>query len=340
MDILNELKVPNPPTIPALAAKHNTSRTSVYRWKNDEERLLNLMKQEGKGNSKRVSSSSHVTKSTTKRKSNNEEYTAAEKLAVVRQLKGDNPPSVKSLADKVGANHRSIYRWKKDEAKLIRLVEQEGKGLTKRASGDPLLRIKEALKLFHTNVYANNVNQGEKPAVSITGTSIATKARQIRDEMLAQHAISPFLSDEEVESMKKFNASTSWGRKLIHKFEWKGSSADESVAAAMLVETKGGKGTTQPIVVPKLPPMETIKKPAADTNVSKSSSPTMADLKREITLLKKKLNAAENKVKKLTEENIKLKSSGSLPPAIGIDQMMMNEEAAASQDVGETTFHV
>ena len=257
---------------------------------------------------------------------------------MVRQLKGDNPPSVKSLADKVGANHRSIYRWKKDEAKLIRLVEQEGKGLTKRASGDPLLRIKEALKIFHTNVY-DNVNQGEAPAVSITGTSIATKARQIRDEMLAQHAISPFLSDEEVESMKKFNASTSWGRKLIHKLEWKGNSADESAAAAMLVETKGGKGSTQSIVVPKLPPMESIKKPAAG-NVRKSSSPTMADLKREITLLKKKLNAAENKVKNLTEENTMLKSSGGLPPAIGINQMMMNEEAAASQDVGETTVRV
>ena len=318
LDILEELKGPVKISVPDLAAKHNTSRTSIYRWKNDEERLLNLMIKDGKGGNKR---SSQISKEIVQeqeqppqkqqRKSNNEEYTAAEKLAVIRELKGKNAPSVRTLAEKVGANHRSIYRWKKDEARLIQLVEQDGRGDVKRSGGDPLLRIKEGLKIFAA---AN----GDKP---LTGTMIATKAKQIRTEMLAQHELTPYLTAEEVKGMKDFTGSTSWGRKIVQKYGWKGGVGASDAAVTdeqgkAEAAAAGDDGETTAEMLPtaiKLPTISEISKVAKTKRRAKKAAKSggeddVSDLKREITTLKKKLHDSEMKVMKLTLESSNLKS--------------------------------
>ena len=276
-------------TVPNLAAKHNTSRTSIYRWKKDMPRLMKLAKQEGKGQYKRVS---------LKRKMYNEEYTAAEKLAVVRELKSENPPSVRLLAQQYGANHRSIYRWRKDEARLIKLVELEGKGECKRAGDDPLVRVKDALQRFY---HSNYQDDGEQ--LPLTGTTIAAKAKQARDDLLAQHAISPFLNKEEVKALTEFTASTSWGRKIAHKFGWKNANVTGATASD---STSAAAGTVRP--------NESGLSPGAAVSLGRKPREILAtnqkkmrmqiqDMKLEINKLKRQVTRADEKATKWAIEN-------------------------------------
>ena len=341
--ILKELEGPNPPKIPALAAKHNTSRTSIYRWKNDEARLNVLLRRDGKGSSKRVSKDDDEFK--VKRKSYNEEYTAAEKLAVVRELKKEGGPSVKDLADKVGANHRSVYRWKRDEERLAKLVEQEGKGDCKRSGGDPLHRVKEALKAFHAHHVASVAAGATTQA--LTGTIIAVKAKQIKDDMLAQNNVTPFLSEEEVKAMTDFTASTSWGRKIVQKYGWNEGSPtrkkntkrkkDEDAAtdaATAPVDKEGTVDNNDATAYASkhekaIAEAETFDKIAsahakavAEVEAAKANPPkpspqkrigktlTMAkkrEMTKEINALKKKLKKADKRVEELEAENRTLK---------------------------------
>lgn len=339
LQILGELKGPGSLSVPDLAAKHNTSRTSVYRWKKDMPRLLKLAKKEGKGSYKRVSHAAKESEAEGKKRApHNEEFTAAEKLEVVRQLGGEGAPSVREMAEKIGANHRSIYRWKKDEARLIKIVEQEGKGESKRVGDDPLHRLKEGLKLFHANLTSNaGAAGGEKQQqAKVNGTMIAAKARQIRDEMLAQHERTPFLTDEEVKGMKEFTASSSWGRKIVQRYGWKesggGSDANNNDAA-------GAEGSANPVAglaqglggAPKVPakPAAPAAAPAAAVTVGKvevkvkprtrkqKPEQSPAELKREAAQLRKKLQAAEARASKLARENARLK--GRLAEALGVN---------------------
>ena len=325
IDILDELKGSNPPTVPDLAAKHNTSRTSIYRWKKDLPRLMKLAKKEGKGQYKRVGS---------KRKMYNDEYTAAEKLAVVRELKGEGAPSVRTLAERLSTNHRSIYRWKKDEARLIKLVEQEGKGNAKRIGDDPLLRVKEALKVFHASVYGGEGGQPATPGtVPLTGTVLATKAKQIRDEMLAQHEITPFLTEDEVKGMKEFTSSTSWGRKILVKCGWKTGEtkppaaatggagfADGAIEEGGIKMEDGGVDNSITIlprgsnpIVPTLPLMDRpARKVPPPTAAALKKAQKITEIKKELAVMRKKLNSSEARNRELETQKKKLEKENAL----------------------------
>lgn len=88
-------------------------------------------------------------------------------------------------------------------------------------------RLKEALRAFHANQYGgagDDARRGHRRLPLLTGTVVATKARQIRDELLARHGTTPFLTDAEVRALRDFTGSTSWGRKIVQKFGWKGTS--------------------------------------------------------------------------------------------------------------------
>jgi len=62
-------------------------------------------------------------------------------------------------------------------------------------------RIKEALKVFvaHYTKDDDAADGEEGKAKKITGRIIAEKAKHIKEEMLAQHEVEPFLSGEEGE---------------------------------------------------------------------------------------------------------------------------------------------
>lgn len=337
LEILSELKQtgPNAISVPALAAKHRTSRTSIYRWKKDLPRLLKLSKKsDDTKHKKRVP----IKKTKGNRKSTyNEEFSASQKLMAIRELStssssasGGNgvgidggsapaPPSVRAVAAKIGANYRSLYRWKKDEQKLIQLVEQEGKGNCKRLVRDPMGRVKGALKLFYESQQQQqhqrasddgNVN-GVPP---LTGTLLALKGKQIRDEMLAQHEITPFLSEMELKGMREFTGSASWGRKVLHTLVAKEDDDDDgAMTGGMFNEQQQHHPQQQqpPLwdAAPSQPTNATSK-----SNRKKASLPTqqqqqkIRDLKREITLLKKNLQGCEVRVHELENENAALRA--------------------------------
>ncbi len=165
------------------------------------------------------------------KKPTGEEYTSQQKLDMVRQLKANskdgNKLRVRQFAAANGVNYRTLYRWIKSEDRLIELVEGEGMGNFKRTKFDGHLdRIKDALKVFvaHSTKEEEGGGGGEKSSKKITGRVIAEKAKQIKDEMLAQHANEPFLSADEVKAMQEFTGSQSWGRKMCRRFGWGNSS--------------------------------------------------------------------------------------------------------------------
>ena len=350
LDILAELDLPNALSPTLLAAKHNTSRTSVYRWKKDVGRLKMMASMEGKGNYKRVTGgikavaeaaagsgvavdeqvklaasgadvAANDIATTTfasvgivarsagveekKRKSGNEEKTAAEKLAILKELRVPNPPSVRTLAERHGANHRSVYRWKKDEERLIKLVEEQGRGDSKRVGGDHLYRIKNAVQLFH--------DQNQQPGgqnLPMTGTLVAAKAIEARDELLVQHEVAPFLTEEEVKAMAEFKGSTSWGRKFIQKSGWKTSSDEDhhtaNIGSAANPYATGLDVTGDAITMGVGMSGRTNQIRQAGGNVSLPrlmNAHGINELKAEINSLKRQLRASEARADILAKEN-------------------------------------
>ena len=239
-------------TVTQLAAQYNISRQSIYRWKKEMPRLLEQAKDQqqqqdgGDGMAAALAHASATRKrgheetlagvpegaaavdpNATPKKPSGEEYTAQQKLAMVRQLKANskdgNKLRVREFATKQGVNYRTLYRWIKSEDRLIELVEGEGMGNFKRTKFDGHLdRIKEALKVF---VAHYTKDEGEEKGKKVTGRIVAEKAKHIKEEMLAQHEVDPFLSGEEVKAMKEFTGSQSWGRKMCRRYGWGNSSA-------------------------------------------------------------------------------------------------------------------
>lgn len=245
-------------TVTKLAAHYNISRQSIYRWKKEMPRLIEQAKEQqlqldgGDGMAAALASATRkrgheetlaavpggVMDGTTAvdpnavtlvKKPTGEEYTAQQKLAMVRQLKTnskDGKPRVREFASKHGVNYRTLYRWIKSEERLVELVEGEGMGSFKRTKFDGHLdRIKEALKVFVAHyIKDEDAADSEGKTKKITGRIIAEKAIHIKDEMLAQHEVEPFLSGEEVKAMREFTGSQSWGRKMCRRYGWGNSS--------------------------------------------------------------------------------------------------------------------
>jgi len=250
-------------TVTKLAAQYNISRQSIYRWKKEMPRLMEqakeqqLQQQDGsdgmtaalasatrkRGHGETITllaesdamgaaaGGAHAVDPNAAilvKKPTGEEYTAQQKLAMVRQLKSNskdgNKLRVREFASKHGVNYRTLYRWIKSEERLVELVEGEGMGSFKRTKFDgrkslialfilslssnthnlfapDLDRIKEALKVFvaHYTKDDDAADGEEGKAKKITGRIIAEKAKHIKEEMLAQHEVEPFLSGEEGE---------------------------------------------------------------------------------------------------------------------------------------------
>mmetsp|Transcript_11030 Transcript_11030/g.21858 ORF Transcript_11030/g.21858 Transcript_11030/m.21858 type:complete len:483 (+) Transcript_11030:76-1524(+) len=251
-------------TVTKLAAQYNISRQSIYRWKKEMPRLMEQAKeqqlQQQDGSDGMTAALASATRkrghgetmtllaesdamggggggavdpnvAILVKKPTGEEYTAQQKLAMVRQLKSNskdgNKLRVREFASKHGVNYRTLYRWIKSEERLVELVEGEGMGSFKRTKFDGHLdRIKEALKVFvaHYTKDDDAADGEEGKAKKITGRIIAEKAKHIKEEMLAQHEVEPFLSGEEVKAMREFTGSQSWGRKMCRRYGWGNSS--------------------------------------------------------------------------------------------------------------------
>ena len=292
--ILAELRGPDAPSVNALAARHRTSRTSIYRWKKEQPRLRKL--ETLKGGAKRAA------------RSRRPRFTVAERLAAVRDLRGADPPSARAVAARRGlTGHRSLYRWARDEERLARLVERDCRAGCRRAGTDPLRRVKAALRRWG----------GATPAARPTGTAVAAKARRLRDDMLAQHARTPFLTNEEVKGMREFTASSSWGRKFGRELAGDhGGENDCKVAAASAAADAFANKThsldTADAAALPLPDTMVGAASAAPENACPAApaanSKAAAAMRREILSLKRKLAGAELRAKDLEAKNTGLRN--------------------------------
>ena len=200
---------------------------------------------------------------------------------------------------------------------MVRLVERDGKGDCKRVGGDPLFRIKEGLKVFHANNYADDAPAAAKQQ-PLTGSMLATKAKQLRDEMLAQHKQTPFLTPEEVKGMEGFGASTSWGRKLMYKFGWKEEGDASNNKANATAATDFSHVENLDIASRPSPSKSASRKGRKQQNspskaaASDASSPKKTqkatEMKKEMASLKKKLKKAEADIASFEADNAQLRA--------------------------------
>lgn len=98
------------------SAKGKKKVVSGENNKNPKSSKKREYRRESKGGNKRVSH---------KRK----RLGAEEKLAVLRELSGEDAPSVHELAERVGVTSQSICNWKKAQEKLVQSVEKDGNGM-------------------------------------------------------------------------------------------------------------------------------------------------------------------------------------------------------------------
>ena len=182
-----------------------------------------------------------------RRKRRDTDYTAAERCHILDELCGvgsaaaASPPQ-KVIAAKYGIGVRTLQRWMKQRPTLLQQVQKQGKGHSKRhfAQYGPLERIKQAIHKF----FELNSQQPVPLQVPVTGSVIATKAREAKDALLALHEQRkrrqeqqhkqgvdngeddmdgyPLLTDKEVAILQDFKATESWARKTAQKFGWRG----------------------------------------------------------------------------------------------------------------------
>ncbi len=318
-------------TVTKLAAQYNISRQSIYRWKKEIPRLKEQAKEQQmqldsgdvmaaalasatrkRGHEETLDGAAAVAAAmdpnavvqlSTTKKATAEEYTAQQKLAMVRQLKANskdgNKLRVREFASKHGVNYRTLYRWIKSEERLIELVEGEGMGSYKRTKFDGHLdRIKEALKVFVAHYTKDEEGDGVGKTKKITGRIIAEKAQHIRNEMLAQHEVEPFLNGEEIKAMKDFTGSQSWGRKMCRRYGWGNSS-----------ESGGKKGDDD--YLPDDDDME-LNDGEEPVDMTETDDPEkmklqIKKLKSDVSFLKIKSGRFQSKAAKLETENKSLR---------------------------------
>lgn len=327
-------------TVTKLAAQYNISRQSIYRWKKEMPQLMEQAREQQMqggdvagdiaalasrkrgheetlltGPSEGLSASEVNAIAAVQgggggsaKKPTGEEYTSQQKLDMVRQLKANskdgNKLRVRQFAAANGVNYRTLYRWIKSEDRLIELVEGEGMGNFKRTKFDGHLdRIKDALKVFVAHSTKEEEGGGEKSSKKITGRIIAEKAKQIKDEMLAQHASEPFLSADEVKAMQEFTGSQSWGRKMCRRFGWGNSSegADKG-GGKKTVDYDYGSGDED----------EDMDEIGTPVDMTETDDPALMKLqlkklKSDISFVKTKSGKFQKRVAKLEQENKSLR---------------------------------
>ncbi|KAL9185267.1 hypothetical protein ACHAXT_003044 [Thalassiosira profunda] len=147
------------------------------------------------------------------------EFTAREKLAILSELDGPDPPPVQALLEKHGVSKSSLHRWRQPDKieRLRQMVADEAAGnrvATKRdGSGrkrdmpDKLAKIKGGLQRFCDE----NLQRPVDERLAVTSALLQAKAAELRTDLLAQHAATPgFLADDEAAALTTFQCSKSW----------------------------------------------------------------------------------------------------------------------------------
>jgi len=225
---------------------------------------------------------------------------------------------------------------------LIELVEGEGMGNFKRTKFDGgLERIKVALKVFIAHITKDEGAAVEVPGktegeeegdggeeekkLKITGRIVAEKAKQIKDEMLAQHQIEPFLSADEVKAMNEFTGSQSWGRKMCRRYGWGNSSDKAGKKKANDADASSGDDDDD---VDHDEGGSSID--MAETDDPNKMKLQIKKLKSDISFLKTKSGKFEKKVAKLEKEKKSLRKQ--------VDALK-SKDASQENDAGKDASH-
>ena len=140
-------------------------------------------------------------------KKDRQEFTAAEKLRILKELEGSRqnnahavndldphhhqapppPPqptlTIKQLREKYGVSKSSLHRWRQQKHRLEIMVASEGLGNRKRDTKDPLEKIKIGLQKF----YNENMMKNPEERLIVTTPVVQAMACKIREELLAEY---------------------------------------------------------------------------------------------------------------------------------------------------------
>jgi hypothetical protein len=165
----------------------------------------------------------------------------------------------------------------------------------------------------------------EEKKQKITGRIVAEKAKQIKDEMLAQHQIEPFLSADEVKAMNEFTGSQSWGRKMCRRYGWGNSSDKAGKKKANDADASSGDDDDD---VDHDEGGSSID--MAETDDPNKMKLQIKKLKSDISFLKTKSGKFEKKVAKLEKEKKSLRKQ--------VDALK-SKDASQENDAGKDASH-
>ncbi len=192
-------------------------------------------------------------------KKERQEFTASEKLRILKLMEGSRQSSsssssaivdaaqpsytIKQLREKFGVSKSSLHRWRQQKDRLEIMVQSEGLGNRKRDTKDPLEKIKIGLQKF----YNENLNKLPNEQMVITTPVVQAMACKIREELLAEYdAIvadaaaasavgenvdgqqqqeqqvqpQPNLNEEELDAIRSFKITKSWASRVAISMGW------------------------------------------------------------------------------------------------------------------------
>jgi transposase len=190
-------------------------------------------------------------------KKERQEFTASEKLRILKLMEGSRQSSssssaivdaaqpsytIKQLREKFGVSKSSLHRWRQQKDRLEIMVQSEGLGNRKRDTKDPLEKIKIGLQKF----YNDNLNKLPNEQMIITTPVVQAMACKIREELLAEYdAIvadaaaasavrenidgqqqeqqvqpQPNLNEEELDAMRSFKITKQWASRVASSMGW------------------------------------------------------------------------------------------------------------------------
>ena len=191
-------------------------------------------------------------------KKERQEFTASEKLRILKLMEGSRQSSssssaivdaaqpsytIKQLREKFGVSKSSLHRWRQQKDRLEIMVQTEGLGNRKRDTKDPLEKIKIGLQKF----YNDNLNKLPNEQMIITPPVVQAMACKIREELLAEYdAIvadaaaasavgenvdgqqhqeqqvqpQPNLNEEELDAIRSFKITKTWASRVASSMGW------------------------------------------------------------------------------------------------------------------------
>lgn len=139
-----------------------------------------------------------------------------DKARILTYMKSTPGVTISSVARNFGIHESTIRMWVKNSESIFQAQsERIGRMKASRhasANSSVMRLIDQAVLDF---IELNDKRWGTPDHVVVTGKVVAEKGMEAKQRLLQNHAWKPFLSDNDLETLRKFGASHSWGRKWV-----------------------------------------------------------------------------------------------------------------------------